>query len=178
MSAANPVVLTSDPGPDPVTGIDPWPSTQNAINNSAIQAKNLAAISNANLLTIYMNAFNSWAQSVNMGRIDNTNPPQPPLAWVVIVNPTTGMANATIGTETVCPMPPIPPSRLDPVPPPPNTIDIGSVIQGGPYFSVGPMDSWPVGKATPPNAKSADGVTGTFLRLGSPLGPGWYEKVG
>jgi hypothetical protein len=66
--------------------------------------------------------------------------------------------------------------------PPPNNVDIGPNIpvSGLPsaYFQVGPTDTWPIGKDTPPNARSSDGATGTFLRLGSSCGAGWYEKVG
>ena len=180
MSSSAPI---TDPGPDPVTGIDPWPTTQNAINNAAIQARSLVANSNANALTVYMNAFNGWAQSVVAGKIDNTNPPQPPMAWVIVTDPTTGLANAVVGTTPVCPLPPIPPSHVQTQPtPPPNNIDIGPNIpvSGLPsaYFQVGPTDTWPIGKDTPPNARSSDGATGTFLRLGSAVGAGWYEKVG
>jgi hypothetical protein len=144
----------------------------------AIQMKNLADLNNANLLVIFMNAWNGWAQSVTSGKIPATNPPQPPVAWVVTTD-ANGFPQCVPGTTPVCaqpPLPVVPPPA--PATPPPNTIDIGDIIQSGPFFAVGPMDSWPVGKPTPPNAKSADGVVGTFLRLGSPLGPGWYEKVG
>jgi hypothetical protein len=173
----------TDPGPDPVTGIDPWPSIANAINNAAIQARRLVADMNANALAIYMNNFNNWALSVVNGKIDNTNPPQPPMAWVIVTDATTGLANAVVGTTPVCPLPPIPPSHVQTQPtPPPNNIDIGTCILIGTtpsaYYRVGPMDSWPIGKETPPGAQSADGAVGVFLRLGTAVGAGWWEKVG
>ena len=172
----------ADPGPNPLTGIDPWPSLQNAINNSAIQAKTWAANFNATALTVYMNAFNGWAQSVVAGKIDNTNPPQPPMAWTTAVMDN-GYSAAVVGTTPICPMPPIPASHVQLAPvPPPNNVAIGPniAVSGQPseWFSVGPMDSWPVGKNTPPNARSSDGVTGTFLRLGAAVGDGLNEKVG
>jgi hypothetical protein len=179
----NPSAPITDPGPDPVTGLDPWPTLANARNNSVISARNNASTLNASVLTIYMGKFNDWAQQVVAGKIDNTNPPQPPPAWATAIDPATGYSYVEIGTAPICAMPPIPGSHVQTQPvPPPHNLDIGPniAVSGEPsaYFSVGPMDSWPIGKTTPPNARSSDGVTGTFLRLGAAVGAGWYEKVG
>lgn len=180
MSPSAPI---TDPGPDLVTGIDPWPTLANAQNNSAIGARINAGALNAGVLAIYMGRFNSWAQQVVAGKIDNVNPPQPPPEWVVGMDSFSGYSHVEIGTEAICPMPPVPASHVQLAPvPPPHNLDIGPNIavsyQPSAYFSVGPMDSWPIGKTTPPNARSSDGFTGTFLRLGAAVGAGWYEKVG
>ena len=171
----------TDPGPDQY-GYDAWPTLQNALNNSALAARNQASLYNATVLAVYMNKFNGWAQSVVAGKIDNTNPPQPPPAWITEVMES-GYSCAAIGTAPICPMPPIPASHVQVLPvPPPNNIDIGTCILIGTtpsaYYRVGPMDSWPIGKETPPGAQSADGAVGVFLRLGAAVGTGWYEKVG
>ena len=183
MNEVNPSAPLTDPGPDPLTGLDPWPTLANARNNSAIAARNNASLLNASVLLIYMGRFNSWAQQVVAGKIDNTEPPKPPPAWVTGVDATSGYSFVEVGTAPICPMPPIPASHVQLQPtPPPHNMDIGTNIEvsGQPsdYFRVGPMDSWPIGKTTPPGARSADGVEGIFLRLGTAVGAGWWEKVG
>jgi len=47
---------------------------------------------NALLKSNYLTAFDNWSQSVLAGRVDNSNPPQPPKGYVVgyFNDPTTG----------------------------------------------------------------------------------------
>lgn len=175
--------IVVDLGPDPTTGLDSYPTQANAISNSVVAARNNALLLNATALSNYMTKFNNWSQQVVAGKIDNTNPPAPPLAWETFVD-TEGYSNVRVSATTpLCPMPPIPVSHVQTQPtPPPNNIDIGTCILIGTtpsaYYRVGPMDSWPIGKETPPGAQSADGAVGVFLRLGAAVGTGWYEKVG
>jgi hypothetical protein len=180
----SPSVPITDPGPDHVTGIDPWPTLANAYANSAITSHGDCAILNASLLAIYMNSWNMWAAQVVGGYPHDATPPQPPPAWVTFVDdpsgdPTQGYTRIKIGSAPICALPPTPVGP--PVPPtaPPNNVDIGNNIpvsgQPSHFWQVGPMDTWPVGKYTPPNAKSADGTVGSFLRLGAVVGSGWYE---
>jgi len=172
------VVPISDPGPDPITGIDPWPSLANAQNNSAIAAKNQAALYNASVLTVYMNAFGAWSASVTAGKISNANPPQPPLAWTTVVG-SDGFSSAVIGTSPICALPPIPPNPPVPVNPVPGCVAVGIAIVGSsPWFTVGLQDSAPGGYQTPVPVTSADGVIGIFRKFAFFAGNGWYEKVG
>ncbi|HVV46709.1 MAG TPA: hypothetical protein VHC72_15955, partial [Bryobacteraceae bacterium] len=62
---------------------------------------------NDNLKTQYLNGFNNWAENVLIGRVENTNPPQPPNAYTVEVG-ADGWAYPAQGTTPICPMPPIP----------------------------------------------------------------------
>ena len=164
----------ADPGPDQY-GIDPWPSLQNALNNSAIQAKTWAANYNANLLTVYMGAWNFFENSVAAG-FSSANPPVPPMAWKTEVG-ADGYSHAVVGATPICAMPPIPPGPKVPVVPVPGCVAVGIAIAGNPpWFTVGATDAAPAGYETVPNTKAADGTLGTFRRFASPFG-GWYEKI-
>ena len=132
---------------------------------------------NANLKSIYMTGFTNWTISVIAGRIPNTNPPQPPVQYVVgppdaegyqwpIVDPT--------GTP-VCAMPPLPPDQTNSTPKVPNTIEVGSNI-GGKWFSVGADDTFPAGMTTPP-IPDASGALHTYEKYAAPVGAGWYLQV-
>lgn len=70
---------------------------------------------NQNLKAAYQTTFNNWLISVNAGRIDNTNPPKPPNAYVVgfavdETNVNAKWAYPTPGTTPVCDVPPVPPA--------------------------------------------------------------------
>ena len=157
-------------------------STVTADANFNAQQIYFAAAMNNQLIANYTLYFNNVALSVVDGKLLNPVYPTPPLGYITQTDPNTGLLECVLGTSPVCsPLtPPVVPTPL-PVPPPGNA-DIGKNIpvsgQPSAYFQVGPMDSWPVGKETPPGAKSADGVVGIFLRLGSACGAGWWEKVG
>ena len=179
MQDVNPSAPLTDPGPDPLTGLDPWPTLANARNNSAITARNNASLLNASVIFIYQGKFADWKISVDAGRIDNTNPPQPPPAWVTGVDPATGYSYVAVGGSPICPMPPIPESRVNKPPIPPGNISLGNRISGD-WFQCLQDDTFPVGQSTPP-ITSKDGVTGIFQKYGSPVGNGWYlltAKVG
>jgi hypothetical protein len=174
--STQPTALTSDPGPDPVTGIDPFPTLQNAINNSKVVAVANCALLNANLETVYLNKFASWSLGVTVHGASNANPPEPPMAFVPTVDLASGFTFPELGKTPVCAMPPIPSGP--PVPPVlvPNTIAVGIHIVSdatGKWFSVEPTDTFGAGLTTPP-VTSADGVFGIFSKYGSPFGGGWY----
>jgi hypothetical protein len=108
-----------------------------ATSLQAAQANTLSAVQqqvanlNEALKSNYLTAFSNWSQSVLAGRSDNSNPPQPPKAYVVgfFNDPTTGpgsqgtyanqvvqWAYPAIGTDPVCAMPAIP--AVPPLPAP------------------------------------------------------------
>jgi len=147
----------------------------NQLASSTAQAAQL----NVNLQSIFMTAFNNWCLSVDAGRIPNTDPPQPPVQYVVSAPDKQGFQWPVVdpsGTP-VCPMPPIPADMTNSTPPVPNNIVVGSAIPGAPgWWTCGQGDTFPSGKTTPP-VTSADGVFGTFEKFGAPVGNGWYLKV-
>jgi hypothetical protein len=140
----------------------------------AAQANTLAAIQlqvtnlNQALKTNYTTTFNNWATSVLAGRSDNSNPPQPPMAFVVgyFNDPTTGpgsvgpytqapvqWAYPAVGAKPVCDMPPVPsvPKAPDPLP---ERDDIKNV---------------PVGDNLPVGFKMTDPATGhVYQKQSSP----------
>ena len=163
-------------------------STNEAILTTlqAAQANTLAAVQvqvdnmNAALKANYMTAFNNWAQSVLAGRIDNTNPPQPPMGYVVgyFNDPTTGpgsigpygdtviqWAYPMASTTPVCQQPPLP-QTPKPQPAMPPRTDILNVPLG---------DVFPVGHIL------IDPNTGhQYQKQSSPTPFGiayWYQEV-
>jgi len=165
-------------------------SVPNALNAdatslAAAQANQLASSTamvnqlNDNLKVIYLTSFNNWCISVNAGRIPNTNPPQPPVQYVVSPPDAEGFQWPIIdpAKTPVCPVPPVPPDQTNTAVKPPNVIDVGHAIPGVPkWFSVGPQDTFACGSTTPP-VTSEDGTTGVFEKYGAPVGAGWYLLV-
>jgi hypothetical protein len=108
--------------------LDPW-----ATSLAAAQANVLASstkqvqLLNDNLKTIYLGKFNDWTISVLAGRIDNTNPPQPPKAYTLETTPD-GFSFPAPGNDPVCAMPPVPPDYSKPqvqaVPEPENVRNV------------------------------------------------------
>lgn len=124
----------------------------------AAQANTLASVQrqvqdwNNVLKSNYLTAFDNWSQSVLAGRTDNSNPPQPPKAYIVghFTDPTSGPGSLgpygdqpviwpypAQGTDPVCSMPPVPPTikpYTPPVIPEPDNVR-----------NVPPGDTMPVG---------------------------------
>src|SRR5271165_6241329 len=157
------------------------PLNADATSLAAAQANQLASSTimvaqlNDNLKAIYLTAFNNWKISVDAGRIPNTNPPQPPKAYVVSGPDANGFQWPVTGTNPVCDVPTIPVDHFTPPAKVPNTIDVGKSI-GGNWFSVGPADTFPVGQTTPPIPDST-GALHSYEKYGAPVGPGWYLQV-
>ena len=174
--STNPVTIDAD-------------ATSLAAAQANIKASAIAqcTLLNGNLKSIYLTAFNNWKISVDAGRIDNTNPPQPPKSYVPVEAPLdaeglggSGWFFAEQVGPAVCDVPPIPEDRLTPKPtPPPMNIDMGHSADngGGHWFTVGDNDSYPVGKQTPPMEGPPDGQVHVYLRVGTAVGKGWYERV-
>lgn len=73
-----------------------------------------------------------------------------------------------------------------------NTIDIGVQLAGGSYYSVGPKDTWPANRNTPPLPAGPTFPAGVYQKIPAPVGSlsitwpdgsvgvhgGWYLKVG
>jgi len=152
----------------------------------AAQANTLASVQQqvANLNDVlksnYLTAFHNWAQSVLAGRSDNSNPPQPPKAFVVgyFNDPTSGpgsmgfYGNQVIqwaypapGDDPVCPMPAVPSIPAPPAPLPERD-DVRNV---------------PLGDTLPVGCKMTDPATGhVYQKQASPTPFGiayYYTRV-
>ncbi|SPE38790.1 conserved hypothetical protein [Candidatus Sulfopaludibacter sp. SbA6] len=163
-----------------------------ATSLAAAQANQLASSTvmvaqlSGSLQSIYLTAFNNWKISVDAGQIPNTNPPTPPVRYVISPPDAEGFQWPIVdpaGTP-VCAMPPIPQDRTQTQQQiqaalKPNTIDVGKPIVGGggKWFTVGPADTFACGSTTPPNTVAEDGTTGTFEKYGAPVGAGWYLQI-
>ena len=108
----------------------------NTLAAVTLQAQQL----NQQLTAAYMTRFNDWAGQVSSGRIDNTNPPRPPNAYVVSYfdDPTTGPGSngpyqehaiqwpyPVQGDKPVCEIPPVPQvakAAVSPVLPEPDQV--------------------------------------------------------
>ena len=104
--------------------------------------------------------------------------PLVPMAYLPIGPDINSYYSYGISTVPVCA-----PLALDPLPGPapvpvPNTIDVGYAVPGGggKWFGVGSKDTMPCGFVTPPNAVSADGITGSFEKYAA-VGAGWYLLI-
>jgi hypothetical protein len=138
-----------------------------------------SAALNAQLEFHFQTAFDNWKISVEAGRIPNTNPPRPPKAFAP-TDDGNGWFSPVQGSEPVCEMPPIPEDRFTPkAAPPAMNIDIGAEVPGcgGTWFAAGERDSYPAGKQTPPMQGPPDGLVHVYVRVGTPVGRGWYERV-
>lgn len=156
---------------------------------SAAQANILAgskayvAWKNAQLASVYINT--TWANYVlNMesGETippERQTPPQPPMALELAPPNADGFVFYQTGTTPVCAMPPLPyyAAGNAPIVALPNKMLIGNRIGTTAWFDALPGDGFPNGKTTPPNAVSADGVTGMFERFGGVASWGWYELL-
>ncbi len=148
--------------------------------NVLASAKLQCDFRNNDLKTIYLTAFNNWKISVDAGRIDISNPPQPPKAFVVKTD-SQGWAYVIAGDEPVCEMPALPEDHSKTQAEkeaslPQGVIDIGHSVDGGAgvWFAVGPNDTWfKSGKKTPP---MPDGHV--YQCVGAAVGKGWYERIG
>jgi hypothetical protein len=120
----------------------------------AAMANTLAAVNlqveqfNQQIKAGYLTTFNNWSISVMAGRLDNTNPPKPPNAYVVgfftdSTNSKAQWAYPMTGTAPVCEMPPVPPvvkPYVPPVLPEPETVrnvPVGDTLPVG-FIVTGP----------------------------------------
>jgi hypothetical protein len=90
---------------------------------------------NQQLKAGYLTTFNNWSISVTAGRIDNSNPPKPPNAYVVgyftdSTNNQARWAYPMVGCTPVCEMPAIPPCAPPPPPPLPEPEHVRNVPVG------------------------------------------------
>jgi hypothetical protein len=78
----------------------------NTLASSKVQVEHL----NDNLKTLYLSKFNDWKIDVEAGKIPNTNPPQPPMKYVLAT--TNGFSfPAESANEPICEIPAIPEDR-------------------------------------------------------------------
>ena len=118
--------------------LEAW-ATSLAAAQANVLASSRAQVSllNANLTSLYLARFNDWKISVDAGKIDNSNPPLPPIGFTLAQN-AEGFSFPVWGTEPVCAMPPIPQDRSKPAPPPSST-------GNDRVRNVPPGDTFPVG---------------------------------
>jgi len=110
-------------GPD--TGTTPNPMLQQAQANYVAEAASVAATLNQNLADNYHVGFQNWAGQVLAGKIPNTDPPQPPPAYLA-VKASNGWSYVIRGGEPVCAVPAIPqlPPPAPPIPEPDNVRNV------------------------------------------------------
>src|SRR5215470_6769703 len=125
----------TDPSVTNPSTIDPLSTSLEVVRaNILASSKVMVAALNADLKNRYLSAFNDWCISVNAGKIDNTKPPKPPMAYELAPADENGFVWYQISkTTTVCDMPPVPESKLNPPAVPDGTVDIGSDLGGGWY---------------------------------------------
>ncbi len=119
-------------------------------NIDVIKSKMLSSVNqqidtlNGNLKTIYLNGFRVWATDVEEGRRDLSNPPQPPMAYVLGTDGA-GWPAAAQGSEPVVPMPPLPqPLSYAPVEIPITALS-AMPVPSGDVFPVGTVITAPDG---------------------------------
>ena len=93
---------------------DAWATTLEAAKaNTLASSTAMAQHLNQELKNRYLSAFESWKTMVLAGKIDNTNPPFPLLAYEVVTGPE-GFAYPELGKKPICDMPEIPPDYSKP----------------------------------------------------------------
>lgn len=162
---------------------------EQAFANSVQSVTTTCANFNVKVKGIYLDAFNRWAQNVDIGRPDGTPPPQPPPSFVVeyFVDPTstpTKQFRWPYPSQTgpaVCEMPPVPGTTVHSL----GVAKVGNAVTLAPgWFQSLAGDTTPGGTVVP--TTSLDGVFGLFLKIASPFGTnlatgeigGVYQKVG
>lgn len=143
---------------------------------------------NAGLLNNWVLACSNWLVDAGHDReLGITIRPKPvqPMAQTVYVAADTDKDNAVIWLwldNTVPIGAPCPDLPALPVPHPNGFVHITRHIVGDWYAASNddayPCDAYPVALAPPVNAVSDDGVKGVFVKYASPVGNGWYIKVG
>lgn len=79
MSTADSIVMAA--------GYSSEPTLEAAIANSRRFAEDQVARLNGQLIARYNSNFDSWKVTVEAGKIPNTNPPLPPLGWIIEEQP-------------------------------------------------------------------------------------------
>lgn len=93
---------------------DAWATSLAAAQANVLASSRAQAVMlNENLQTIYIGKFNDWKISVDAGKIDNSNPPQPPKAYTLKTS-AEGFTFPELGDDPVCAMPAIPADRSKP----------------------------------------------------------------
>jgi hypothetical protein len=122
---------------------EPLPSNPNiiqALANYVAEAATVTAMLNQSLIDNYTVGFQNWAGQVLNGAIPNTNPPQPPGAWLA-VKASNGWSYVIRGNGPVCAVPPIPsvPPPSPPLPEPDNVrnVPLGDTMPVG-YIVIAP----------------------------------------
>jgi hypothetical protein len=144
----------------------------NILNSSTAMVKLL----NTDLITRYMSAYNDYVANMQSGSLvppERRNPPVPPNGWELAPPTADGFVFYQIGTTPVCPAGAAvvynggitAPVKVA------NTIDIGKNITGK-WFSVGPLDTFPSGLVTPPQADGHE-----YEKFSAVVGAGWYLQV-
>jgi hypothetical protein len=81
--------------------LDAWATTlEAAIANTLASSTLMVDHLNSELKKRYDSSFESWKTMVLAGKIDNTNPPQPPAGYILVSNKT-GFTYPELGAEPV-----------------------------------------------------------------------------
>lgn len=101
---------------NPITpALDAWATTlEAAIANTLASSTVMVEHLNSELKNRYDSQFESWKTTVLAGKIDNTNPPQPPVGYELLTG-RDGFSYPELGTSMVCqPRTDIPPDYSKP----------------------------------------------------------------
>ncbi len=140
----------------------------------------VVAMLNSMVTTNFAGACSNWTLANLHNRemaIALTAKPEPPNIQTVVTGSDTDPQSGIIWLWiTVEPMAPCPDLPALPTPPGPGHIHIGRLIFDN-WYAAGQDDTYPV-TAPPVHATTDDGVVGEFVRVASPVGNGWWKKVG
>jgi len=146
------------------TGATSDPNLAQAQANDKAAAEQNRDRLNQSLIANYSQGFSNWSAQVLNGKIDNTNPPQPPAAWLALTA-SDGWTYLVRGTDPVCPVPPIP---SVPKPAPPVSVPVH-------VMDVTPGDTAPIGYVI---TNPADGTRWQKKATPTPFGVAmYYEQV-
>jgi hypothetical protein len=112
-------------GSNPAEPLPSNPDIDRALANYVAEAASVSAMLNRSLVDNYQTGFQNWAAQVLNARIPNTDPPQPPSAWLA-VKASNGWSYVIRGATPVCALPPIPqlPPPAPPLPEPDNVRNV------------------------------------------------------
>lgn len=149
---------------------------EDAIANQLADSTDMVARLRANDQFNYDQSIRNFDANMESGQPNvNEKPPVAPFAWVLSPPNAAGFVfyerSNTIRLTSSIPIDTFD-AGAPQAPKPLNVIDIGKSINGTKWYSVGPMDTFPLGMTTPPQT---DGHT--YQKFGAPVGAGWYLQV-
>lgn len=166
-----PTNITLLPQPQPSDPTSFESAEANILASSTEMVKRL----NADLTRRYMSSYADYVANMESGGVvppERQAPPRPPNGWQLAPPTVEGFVFYEIGSTPVCPAGPVVFYAGGPAPAKvANTIDVGKLITGK-WYSVGPLDTFPSGSVTPPQADGHE-----YEKFSAVVGAGWYLQV-